>query len=221
MDEEALARELMGTYRSEARERLEAVTRLLLDLERAAIGPAVAACVEQIFREVHSLKGAARSVSQTSVEEAAHILESLLADARGKDAIDEAAIHIWYGHLDHLSSLVESATTNGTPDASPGAAPAESDVVASMPAIPLDASIRVTIPRLDRLLADAGSLLVAEQAQLEALSQLSDLSRDLTVLEASFRRLRLGREAEGHAGALRTIRQQLQNLLKTSRKQRV
>src|SRR5487761_1569917 len=88
MDEAALARELMSTYRAEARERLEAVTRLLLDLEQAPTGPAVASCVEQIFREVHSLKGAARSVSEPAVEESAHAFENTVvaAVARGTAA---------------------------------------------------------------------------------------------------------------------------------------
>ena len=84
MDEASLARELMSTYRAEARERLEAVTRLLLELEKAGSGPGVAVCVEHIYREVHSLKGAARSVSQQAVEESAHAFENLLAVAEGR-----------------------------------------------------------------------------------------------------------------------------------------
>jgi two-component system chemotaxis sensor kinase CheA len=220
MDEAALARELMSTYRAEARERLEAVTRLLLDLEKAPTGPAVAACVEQIFREVHSLKGAARSVSEPAVEESAHAFENLLALARGQEFIDEVAIHGWYGHLDHLGALIESA--NVPSEATPGATPTESDIVAAAPiALPLDESIRVAIPRLDRLLADAGSLLVSEQAQLEVVTQLSDICREVVALEAGFRRPGRGREPEGHIAGLRTLRQQLQGLLQTLRRQRV
>ena len=220
MDEASLARELMSTYRAEARERLEAVTRLLLDLEKAGTGPAVAACVEQIYREVHSLKGAARSVSEPTVEESAHAFENLLAVARGQESIDEVAIHSWYGHLDRLGALIESA--NVLSEATPGVTRTKSDIVDAAPiALPLDESIRVAIPRLDRLLADAGSLLVSEQAQLEAVSQLSDLCREVVALEASFRRPGRGREPEGHIAGLRTVRQQVQGLLQTLGRQRV
>src|ERR1700730_3983721 len=219
MDEAALARELMSTYRAEARERLEAVTRLLLELEKAGIGQAVTACIEQIYREVHSLKGAARSVSEPAVEESAHGFENLLAVARGRESIDEVTVQVWYGHLDRLSALIES--TSVLAEATPGATRTQSDVAAAAQVAPLDESIRVAIPRLDRLLADAGSLVVSEQAQSEAVSQLSDLCRELVALEANFRRPARGRGPEGHAAGLRTVRQQLQSLLQTLRRQRV
>jgi two-component system chemotaxis sensor kinase CheA len=219
MDEASLARELMSTYRAEARERLEAVTRLLLELEKAGSGPAVKACVEQIYREVHSLKGAARSVSEPEVENLAHAFESLLAVARGHESIDEVEIHSWYGHLDRLGALIESTIVQL--EAAPGVTRANSELAVPAPAAPLDESIRVAIPRLDRLLADAGSLLVSEQAQSEAVSQLSDVCRELVALEASFRRPARGSAPGSHAAGLRTLRQQLQGLLQTLRRQRV
>ena len=219
MDEASLARELMSTYRAEARERLEAVTRLLLELEKAGSGPGVAACVEHIYREVHSLKGAARSVSQPAVEESAHAFENLLAVARGQELIEEVAIRSWYGHLDRLSSLIESG--DAVSEAAGGVKGPVVEVVAAAPIAPLDESIRVAIPRLDRLMADAGSLLVSEQAQSEAVSLLSELYREVVALEASFNRPRKGHRPEGHVAGLRSLRQQLQSLLQTLRRQRV
>jgi len=218
IDEAALTRELMGTYRAEARERIDAITRLLLDLEKAH-GPAAVAFVDQIFREVHSLKGAARSVSQSSVETSAHSFEGRIAVSRGLPEIDKEVMHAWYACLDELSALVELA------DARAGDVP---DVGVSEPAaagpqvtVPLDASIRVTIPRLDRLLADAGSLLVAEQAQVEAVSLLAETCRDIASLEASFRRIRSGEDPQAQVVAVRALRQRLQGLLQTLRRQRV
>src|SRR5665213_1927761 len=217
MDEASLARELMSTYRAEARERLEAVTRLLLDLEKAGTGPAVTACVEQIYREVHSLKGAARSVSEPEVEELAHAFESLLAVARGSESIDTIEIQSWYGHLDRLGALVESTAVLS--EAPRAVTRAKSEMVVPVQVAALDESIRVAIPRLDRLLADAGSLLVSEQAQSEAVSQLTDVCRELVALEANFRRPARGSAPGSHAAGLRTLRQQLQTLLQTLRRQ--
>ena len=63
--EEFLAR-LRETFRVEAAEHIEAITAGLLAIERAS-GAERAPIVERIFREAHSLKGAARSVSLPGV----------------------------------------------------------------------------------------------------------------------------------------------------------
>ncbi|MBN1527503.1 MAG: response regulator [Thermoleophilaceae bacterium] len=75
--EEFLAR-LRETFRVEAGEHLEAITAGLLALERGEPGerPAI---VERVFREAHSLKGAARSVSLAEVEALCVELEGLFA----------------------------------------------------------------------------------------------------------------------------------------------
>src|ERR1700687_279181 len=131
MNEEVLTQELMATYRAEARERLQAITRVLLDIERDPSGSERAQQVEKIFREVHSLKGAARSVSEAAVERVAHAFEDAIVAARKRPAVEDLPLHDWYGHLDQLSGLIDHAVE----------------------AVPLEESIRVATPRLDRLMA--------------------------------------------------------------------
>jgi two-component system chemotaxis sensor kinase CheA len=75
--EEFLVR-LRDTFRTEASEHLEAITAGLLALERAGDAER-ASIVERIFREAHSLKGAARSVSLAGVETLCKELESIFA----------------------------------------------------------------------------------------------------------------------------------------------
>lgn len=77
--EEFLAR-LLETFRVEASEHLEAITAGLVALERA-VDAERPPMLERIFREAHSLKGAARSVSLTGVEALCQEMESIFAAA--------------------------------------------------------------------------------------------------------------------------------------------
>ncbi|MBI5510734.1 MAG: hybrid sensor histidine kinase/response regulator [Deltaproteobacteria bacterium] len=80
--EEFLAK-LRDTFRVEAAEHLEAITAGLLTIEKAGDAER-ALIVERIFREAHSLKGAARSVSLAGVEALCLELESLFAATKAK-----------------------------------------------------------------------------------------------------------------------------------------
>lgn len=206
MDEQALARELMATYRVEARERLEAVTRLLLELEREPGTPATRERIEQVYREVHSLKGAARSVSQAAMEAAAHAFEDLLAAGRERAAVGELPLQSWYAHLDRLTALVEAGPEW---EAGPSGGPAP-PTTAETTAPATDESIRVTTRRLDRLMADVGTLLVAEQAQTHAVRQLSELTR----------RSR-GERATDESPELAALRERLEPVIQALRQQRI
>lgn len=69
---------LRETFRVEASEHLEAITAGLLAIERASDAEC-ASIVEFVFREAHSLKGAARSVNLAGVEALCLELESIFA----------------------------------------------------------------------------------------------------------------------------------------------
>ena len=69
---------LRETFRVEAAEHIEAITAGLLAVERAGDSER-ATIVERIFREAHSFKGAARSVSLAGVEALCQELESIFA----------------------------------------------------------------------------------------------------------------------------------------------
>jgi two-component system chemotaxis sensor kinase CheA len=197
MNEEALTQELMATYRAEARERLQAITRVLLEIERDPSGSARAQHVEHIFREVHSLKGAARSVSETTVERVAHAFEDAIAAARKRPAVELPPLHDWYGHLDQLSALID-----------PPAA-----------AVPLEESIRVATPRLDRLMADVGALLVGEQARAQLVRDLTGLAESLTSAEQRWHRSQAGRQAGGWPDDLHDVHQRLKVSIQSARQQ--
>jgi two-component system, chemotaxis family, sensor kinase CheA len=72
---------LRETFRVEAAEHLEAIGAGLLAIERSSEVER-AGIIERIFREAHSLKGAARAVSLGEVEGLCQELESIFAAAK-------------------------------------------------------------------------------------------------------------------------------------------
>jgi two-component system chemotaxis sensor kinase CheA len=82
MDKEKLIQRLMATFLEELQEHVAALNRDLLALEEDPGGEARAQRLKALFRGVHSLKGAARSVNVGVVETACHHLEEVLAAVR-------------------------------------------------------------------------------------------------------------------------------------------
>ncbi|HSW06792.1 hybrid sensor histidine kinase/response regulator [Aquabacterium sp.] len=73
--DESFLKRLLETFKVEAREHLEAMSALLLELDRQPS----AESVEALFREAHSLKGAARAVNRAAIEDVCRALERLLS----------------------------------------------------------------------------------------------------------------------------------------------
>jgi two-component system, chemotaxis family, sensor kinase CheA len=96
---------LRETFRVEASEHIEAITAGLLSFEHASDAER-GAIVERIFREAHSLKGAARSVSLAGVEALCAELESIFVamkrEALKLSAEELDAIHVAMGILASL-----------------------------------------------------------------------------------------------------------------------
>ncbi|MBI4242148.1 MAG: Hpt domain-containing protein [Candidatus Rokubacteria bacterium] len=70
---------MLATFRVEAEEHLQAITTNLLALDRGLPPAETREVVEATFREVHTLKGAARSVSLMEVEALCQAVKSVLS----------------------------------------------------------------------------------------------------------------------------------------------
>jgi two-component system chemotaxis sensor kinase CheA len=81
--------EFIEIFRDEARGRLDRIVDTLLALERGSAAPDA---VDSLFRDVHTIKGAAGMVGLADVSALAHVMEDLLADARHSGAL--AAAHV-------------------------------------------------------------------------------------------------------------------------------
>jgi two-component system, chemotaxis family, sensor kinase CheA len=131
---EALLQRLLATFAVEAGERLKVMSAILLDLARIDADEPRAQLIETLFREVHSLKGAARAVNQADIEEICQTLESALAAAkRNASALSPALLEMFDGQLDALIALVADNQSSGAPAVPSGAAASEAAGVASAP----------------------------------------------------------------------------------------
>ena len=81
MDQDQLLQRLMVTFLGELEEHVVALNRDLLALEKDS-GESRSELVDTLFRTVHSLKGASRSVKVHAIETTCHRLETILATAQ-------------------------------------------------------------------------------------------------------------------------------------------
>ncbi|MEW6365398.1 MAG: hybrid sensor histidine kinase/response regulator [Acidobacteriota bacterium] len=110
--DEDFLRQLLATFKVELDERLETLNRCLLQLEAGTGEPQD--LVDQIFREAHSLKGAARAVEVKEVEEVAHAMEALLSEVKQGRAMDPNMFTILYGCVDFFTKAMEARLAGNT-----------------------------------------------------------------------------------------------------------
>ncbi len=80
----ALLAKLRGLFGMEAEERLQVITSSLLALEQQPSAQTHTELVETLFREVHTLKGAARAVSLSDIEAISQAVENVCAGLKRK-----------------------------------------------------------------------------------------------------------------------------------------
>lgn len=106
MDSDSILRELMTTFRAEAEEHIRTLNKGLLDIEKSGLERAR---LEELFREAHSLKGAARAVDLTDLEQVAHHLEDRLAELRDRRReVTPVLMDALYAAVDAVAALVEA-----------------------------------------------------------------------------------------------------------------
>lgn len=179
-----LLQELLNTFRAEAAEHLQAINQSLLKLERAPEEPLRGKILQDAFRAAHSLKGAARAVSQQEIETLAHTMESVFQQARDAGlALNADICDVLYDGLDAIEHLLGGERVDVEPlqvrlvsliqtDAAPvieRPATYEQEEMSPLPAQSVVGdSIRVSVNKLDDLMAQVGELLVAKSAPINA-----------------------------------------------------
>lgn len=218
-------KKLMATFLVEAREHVQALGVGLLELGRTAGGEAQLPLIETLFREAHSLKGAARAVNAGEIEGLCQAIESTFADAKtGTRAVSAEALEELHRSVTVLGQLVERMAECGTGKAegiergtreaergreetaptsgvqSPG--PPRSAFRVPLPDAPSPTAdtVRIATSKLDAIFVQAEELLGVKAAQAEHALAL----RALTGLVAE--RDRLWAEAQT---LVRGLRQQL------------
>jgi two-component system chemotaxis sensor kinase CheA len=104
-----LLKKLLVTFRAEADEHLQAMSSALLALEKTPVGEQRAEIVETIFREAHSLKGAARTVNLKHIESICQSLESVFAALKGgRLDVSPPLLDLLQQTIDALAGLLSS-----------------------------------------------------------------------------------------------------------------
>ncbi|MBI3456963.1 MAG: response regulator [Candidatus Rokubacteria bacterium] len=203
---------LLATFRVEAEEHLQAITANLVALDRGLPAAEAREAVETTFREVHTLKGAARSVSLMEVEALCQACESVLSRiTRGQLALSRLLVSRLQEAVDGVTRLV---TGNGAPittrevisrleraAAEPEAhaagpaeapvAPAEAPAGVAAPRLPQTDTIRLATARLDALGTQAEGLLAPKLAAAERVREAGALVRALTRCRTVMNRVRV------------------------------
>lgn len=100
-------KKLLATFKIEAEEHINKISSELLKLEKIKNRKKHLPVVEIIFRETHSLKGAARAVGKNDIEAICQLLESIFSLFKEKEAILIPEIFDQFHHsLDIINALV-------------------------------------------------------------------------------------------------------------------
>jgi len=86
-DNSEFSKKLLATFRLEAQVHLDTIAQELIKLEKPISEEQQSAVVETIFREIHTLKGAARSVDLPDIEELCQALENVFSAAKKKEIV--------------------------------------------------------------------------------------------------------------------------------------
>jgi len=105
-------KKLLATFRLEAEEHLRAMSSLLLALESSSGADESQAQVETLFREAHSLKGAARAVNLSPIEAVCQSLEDVLAALKNRRIAPSADLFdALHQVVDGLGGMLADATS--------------------------------------------------------------------------------------------------------------
>lgn len=205
---------LLATFRVEAEEHIEALTAGLLSLERGLAPEPERGVVEATFREMHTLKGAARSVGLAEIERLCASCESVLSRVtRGdlrltpgilaglQDSIDGIARRLAAdGESPAVSELVGRLERESADVAEPIQAPRPAAEKPAVSAGVLGDTIRLATAKLDALLVRAEDLLLPRLAAAERSDEARALFDALTGSRAAL--VRTGGNGTGAATAV-------------------
>lgn len=191
---------LLATFRVEADEHLKAMSLGLIELEKALAGEHRAAVVERIFREAHSLKGAARAVNLGEIESVCQSLESVFVALKGETlatspplsdllhqtvdalggllAADSVAPVAAQPAISSLVRRLDMAAKARAPQAQEAAPPPPDATPA--PAF-ASATVRVATVKLDAVMHQVEELLFPRLAAAERVKELGNAAALLTV----------------------------------------
>jgi two-component system chemotaxis sensor kinase CheA len=115
---EDFLKRLLATFRVEAEEHLRVIASGLLELEKTPESSKAGEALETVFREAHSLKGAARSVNLRDIESICQPMESAFSLLKQQELVVSPELcDLFQRTVDHISQLVSSTEAERAPSA--------------------------------------------------------------------------------------------------------
>ncbi|MBE7471402.1 MAG: hybrid sensor histidine kinase/response regulator [Anaerolineales bacterium] len=104
---EQIRQQLINSFKAEQSEHVQKISHGLLALEKNPPAEEQQLWLKEIFREAHSLKGAARAVGLTLIESLGHSLEELLLQAKeGRRSFSAELFDLLYQALDAVEVIM-------------------------------------------------------------------------------------------------------------------
>lgn len=215
--EEKFLEKLKATFRLEAEEHLKKISDGLLALEGELPPEQRKQRIELIFREAHSLKGAARAVDQENIQDICQALEDVLAvwkadrldvtpelfDTLSKTInilsqafISELSKATIVEIVKQLQGLAVEKKRKPEEETLPPAGEltfTTAEINAAAPVVNeaySEKTIRISLSKLDRLFQEAEEMLMLKQTALQEVKDLNHLLANWRVQEAEFVRFR-------------------------------
>ena len=110
MNDKELMKKLKEVFIQEAKERLTSMSSNLISLEQGTSQSKQAPALEEIYRDAHSLKGASRSIGQTSIESVFQVLEDIFNEVKeSRFSITSELFDILQDFIKTLNKIINSA----------------------------------------------------------------------------------------------------------------
>ncbi len=201
---------LLATFRLEAVEHVKNMSYGLIELEKTPTPEKQAELTETVFREAHSLKGAARSVSIAEIEGLCQHMESVFAALKRKElSLSAELMDVLHLALDNLNKLLpaierertseEKAEVSTTAkllesvlkgDPPPVRQPVPPKVEGKEPVVAektaQSETVRIATSRLESILLETEELLSAKLAANQLAAELRELNGYLAAWEAQW-----------------------------------
>ncbi|EHP88937.1 CheA signal transduction histidine kinase [Geobacter metallireducens RCH3] len=229
MDKDFL-KKLLATFAVESRERLDAISTTLVELEQSSSPARELELIEALFRETHSLKGAARSVNAASIEAVSHALENLFSAMKRREVEPVPELFdLLHTAVDTIGGLLPSLETGpsttekerlkevvfrlhqaqrGTlPPRPPAPAPPpEQEEPSQAGKATAPQTVRIATEKLDTLLHQTEGMLTAKLAAAQRAKELRGELQALALWEKEWKKLlpslrRLRRELKSGANS--------------------
>ena len=174
--------ELVGEFVNESREHLAGIESQLLDIEHSGAG-ADPALVNEVFRAVHSIKGAAGFMGFATLGKLAHELENVLNLMRnGQLVADSPTIDTLLKAADKLRWMIDHIEHSNETDISDHLAALEQVVAglveAEAPAAEVAAAEAIAVPQVAEAVKTEQTLAEPPAASEAALTQRRKLPRN-------------------------------------------